>query len=107
MKTVTIALIVCTLTLSSIAQNSQSTKGQDLFGEPESLHTAGKPFKGIMYPSPVLQDLDGDGAPELIVGDLPGRMRVAKRAAEGGDTAWAALKPMKLADGSRIDLNNW
>lgn len=107
MKTIILTACICLVALSSFGQTRQAPDRESLFGKPEPLLTAGKPFKGIMYPSPVLQDLDGDGVAELIVGDLPGRMRFAKRDASGKDTDWAALQPMKLWNGDRIDLSNW
>ena len=75
-----------------------------LFDAPEALLTADSPFTGQMYPSPVLRDIDGDGMAELVVGDLPGRMRFATR--KGNDLQWSKLQPMKSGD-KPLRLNNW
>lgn len=73
-------------------------------GSPEELLTDNNPFTRQSYPSPVLYDLDGDGQSELIVGDLPGRMRYSQKGQT--DLAWSKMKPMK-ADGEPLRLNNW
>ena len=75
-----------------------------LFDAPEALLTADSPFTGQMYPSPVLRDIDGDGKAELVVGDLPGRMRFASRVDKG--LSWSKLEPMKSGD-EPLRLNNW
>ena len=75
-----------------------------LFDAPEALLTADSPFTGQMYPSPVLRDIDGDGKAELVVGDLPGRMRFATR--KGNGLQWSKLYPMKSGD-EPLRLNNW
>ncbi|QDV05370.1 hypothetical protein Poly30_08670 [Planctomycetes bacterium Poly30] len=60
----------------------------------------------VRYPSPRLLDVDGDGTREMVVGDLPGFVRVAKPA--GGDDllAWGELAPLKT-DGRELKFNNW
>lgn len=73
-------------------------------GSPEELLTDDSAFTRQSYPSPVLYDLDGDGQSELIVGDLPGRMRYCEKGET--DLAWSKMKPMK-ADGEPLRLNNW
>ena len=73
-------------------------------GSPEELLTDNNAFTRQSYPSPVLHDLDGDGQSELIVGDLPGRMRYCEKGET--DLAWSKMKPMK-ADGEPLRLNNW
>ena len=64
--------------------------------------------EGRYYPSPVLQDLDGDGVREVVVADLPGRPTWAK-VARGGDGAVAvsAEKPLLDRDGRPLDFSNW
>ena len=45
-------------------------------------------------------------AGEMIVGDLIGNLWFAKRAAEGGDTAWTELEHLE-ANGEPLRLHNW
>ena len=58
------------------------------------------------YPSPVLRDLDGDGAAELVVGDLIGNLLVFRRRPGDDPTAWSAAEPLKGADGA-LKFHNW
>lgn len=57
-----------------------------------------------LYPSPVLHDVDGDGQPDLVVGDLRGWLTVARRT---DATKFAAETPLHAADGARLDFGNW
>jgi len=56
-----------------------------------------------LYPSPVMQDLDGDGKPEMVLGDLIGNLTVSRR---DGET-WSAPTPLEKADGEPIRFHNW
>ena len=68
---------------------------------------AGDAFLGQkrLYPSPVFHDMNGDGLPDLVVGDLPGRLTVALRKA--GAFAFGPEEPVKAVDGKPIDFHNW
>ena len=59
--------------------------------------------EGRYYPSPVLHDVDGDGTPEILVGDLMGRVTVARR----GENAVGGETPLKGADGKPLKFHNW
>ncbi len=75
------------------------------FAGPVQLTTDGKPFTGILYPSPLVHDLDGDGRPEMMIGEIFGTITVARPTGkELGE--FGALEPMKAA-GKPIKLNNW
>jgi hypothetical protein len=80
----------------------------DLFQAPVQLMAGGAELaKGTLYPSPELQDLDGDDQPELLIGDLVGRITFARRAGSGPEVTWSTLEPLKTADGKDIKFDNW
>ena len=60
-----------------------------------------------LYPSPVWHDADGDGALDLVVGDLHGRLTVARRLPGGGMPEYAAEQPLPDARGEQVDFGNW
>lgn len=63
--------------------------------------------QGILYPSPKMQDLNGDGVPEMLIGDLRGQLLVAERQGSGDSVQWSELKPLETADGKPIKFDNW
>ena len=62
---------------------------------------------GRLFPSPVAHDLDGDGVPEIYLGDLPGRITVTRRATVDGSVTWGATRPLEGASGQPLDFSNW
>ena len=58
---------------------------------------------GRYYPSPVLHDMDGDGRPDLVIGDLMGKVTVARRTDDG----FAAEEPVLDRDGKPLKFHNW
>lgn len=76
------------------------------FSAPVQLTTGGQGHEGILYPTPVLQDLDGDSKPELVVGDLMGNLWVSHRVPSDSDLTWSARKAMK-SGAEPLKLNNW
>lgn len=58
------------------------------------------------FPSPVFQDVDGDGLQDLVVGDLIGRITYAKRL-PGKERRYAGEQPLLGADGKEIRFHNW
>ena len=62
--------------------------------------------QGRLYPSPVFHDLNGDGLPDLVVGDLLGKLTVALRK-PGKALAFEPEVPVKDVDGKPIDFHNW
>ena len=77
-----------------------------MFAAPEVVTVGGKSLKDKIYPTPVLQDLDGDGIRELVIGDLWGNLFFAKPMADANDVTWSALRKFQ-ADGKPLKLNNW
>jgi len=60
-----------------------------------------------LYPSPVFHDVDRDGLPDLVVGDLRGKITVALRMKGDGPVRYAAETKMLAADGKELDFQNW
>lgn len=94
------ALLWCGLAVATATAQSPSfappvriKAGQALLGQ------------GRLYPSPVVHDLDGDGVVDIVVGDLRGRLTVAR----GQDATLAFTKEDKVlgADGKDLDFANW
>ena len=74
------------------------------FAVPERIR-AGNAYlgEGRYFPSPVLYDLDGDKRPEILVGDLMGKVTVAKRR----DAKVDAEQPLLKRDGKPLKFYNW
>jgi hypothetical protein len=85
---------------------STSAFAQARFGPPEQVTAGGAAISEYLYPTPVLFDVDGDAARELVIGDLFGHLRVCERGANGNDVEWGAAEHMQ-ADGKPLKLNNW
>jgi len=58
---------------------------------------------GRYFPSPVLHDMNGDGRPDLVIGDLMGSVTVALRT----DAGFAAEQPVLDRDGRPLKFHNW
>ena len=105
MRTLPLLLSLPLLGLS--AANAQA-KVQRTFADPVRLK-AGDKFlgEGRLYPSPVFHDVDGDGRLDIVVGDLIGKITIARREAGTGPAAYAAETKMEDVDGKEIDFHNW
>ena|SRR5438552_4155355 len=70
---------------------------------------AGDKFLGEnrLFPSPVFHDMNGDGLPDIVVGDLPGRLTVALRLPGDGPPRYGAETKLKATDGKELDFHNW
>lgn len=70
---------------------------------------AGPKFLGERraYPSPTLHDVDGDGALDVVIGDLPGRITYALREKGDGVPRFGAERKLLGADGKQLDFHNW
>jgi hypothetical protein len=75
------------------------------FAPPQRLKVGDKFLgAGRYYPSPVWHDVDGDGKPEIVVGDLIGKVTVASGKA---GLSLAAETPMLKQDGKPLKFSNW
>jgi len=93
----------CALLLGSFA-SADETERTIRFAAPRRI-AAGEAIVGAgrLYPSPVLQDMNGDGALDIVVGDLVGNVTVALRT----DAGFAAEKPLLDRDGKPLRFHNW
>ena len=97
----------CAALLSSHAA-AQKAEDEVRFAAPKRIH-AGDAFlgEGRLYPSPALHDVDGDQRPDLVIGDLFGRVTVAHRAAGDAGPSFGAEKKLKAANGKPLKFHNW
>ena len=80
-----------------------------VFEPPVRLMSEGTPInqkERLMYPSPVLLDLNGDKQKVLVVGDLWGKLRVYKPIGKTGDLAWGKGENLQ-ANGKDLVVPNW
>ena len=99
----------CTLAaLLSATTTTTATAQGHTFAEPVRLQ-AGDKFlgEGRSYPSPVAHDFNGDGRPDLFVGDLWGKITYALRQKVDGDPRFADEQALKDAAGKDLDFGNW
>lgn len=83
-----------------------ATAGGD-FAAPELITAGDTTFEKIIYPTPVLQDIDLDGDRELVIGDLIGNLWSCDPLSAGEDAGWARMEAVTAANGKPIKLNNW
>lgn len=79
-----------------------------LFKAPVRLQ-AGDRFLGEnrLYPSPCVHDLDGDGLPDIVVGDLMGKVTVATRMSTEGVLTHEMEKAVQNREGQPLKFHNW
>jgi len=81
------------------------------FAQPELLRVDGQPMNAdgkMMYPSPVVFDIDGDGNDELVIGTIFGAVYACENSNKGpGDPQWQAPQSVNTDDGKPLKLNNW
>ena len=87
------------------AQGSDDTAR---FAAPKRIK-AGDEFLGAgrLYPSPVLHDVDGDKRPDVVVGDLFGRVTFACLEASRPAVVLGSEKPLKDRSGEQLNFHNW
>ncbi|MDA7978729.1 MAG: hypothetical protein MPJ50_08160 [Pirellulales bacterium] len=100
-----VCLIVALAITATIAVDVRADDAQ--FEQPVEITAGTKTFAYVSYPSPVLQDLNGDGKRELVIGDLWGRLQFAERASVNGKAEWEAVANMQTAEGKDIKFSNW
>lgn len=82
--------------------------GAPKFAAPRRVIADGS-FAGVTrrYPSPVIQDLNGDGLGDLVLGDLNGLVTVSLRLAGQGRPEFGPETPLTASDGGELKFNNW
>ena len=63
--------------------------------------------EGRLYPSPVLHDVDGDKIPDVVVGDLFGKVTFARRETSPPSGVLGAEQSMKDRSGEQLKFHNW
>jgi hypothetical protein len=94
---------------AAVALTASAEPPKPLFEPPVRLLSEGAPLnqrEQLLYPSPVLLDIDGDRQVELVVGDLWGKLRVYKPAGKRGDLAWGRGTVLQ-ANGKELVVPNW
>jgi hypothetical protein len=108
--TLDIRILAASLALSPIA-TMFAAGGDPLetkFAPPVQLNAGGKLLGGgRLYPSPVFHDINKDGIPDIVVGDLRGRITIALRSPGNDPLAFAAETELNAADGKVLDFHNW
>ena len=94
--------------LSGVLSASAAAQSADSFAPPVRLK-AGEKFMGAghLYPSPVFHDVNGDGALDVVVGDLRGILTVALRKPGAGPMAFGAETRLKDLGGEDLKFQNW
>ena len=81
------------------------------FDDPVLLKVGDTPMNAegeMMYPSPVMFDIDNDGADELVIGTIFGGIYASENSKqEKGEPVWEAPVAVNSADGEPLNLNNW
>lgn len=102
----TVALLCMLSATTGLAQGKGSQ-----FDAPQIIRVGDKPMNDdgqIMYPSPVLFDIDGDGKNELVLGSIFGDLFACENTNEGkGDPTWDKPVAVENVDNVPLKLNNW
>ena len=108
-KSSLLALAACAILVGSGALAGEVATDEiptgPTFAPPQRLKIGDK-FVGAgrYYPSPVWHDVNGDGTPEIVIGDLMGRVTVASGKPS---LALASETPMLKQDGKPLKFSNW
>lgn len=112
-----VGALACGALLTSFANAAPQAAAASKAAEQEPAATfaapvrvlAGSELMGVerLYPSPVLQDMNGDGRADIVLGDLWGAITVAPRLAAEGAPAWGPDAPLTARDGKNLKFSNW
>lgn len=99
---------ICIASLSCFAWSASVAAQAPQFAAPVRLEAGGRGLgEKRPYPSPVFHDVDRDGLLDLVVGDLPGKITVARRQRGEGPARYAAETKLLAKDGKELDFANW
>lgn len=98
-------MLLLTTLLAPVVLGAALQDDTPRFAAPVEFTSAGAAFEGLLYPSPVLVDTNGDGQRELIVGDLFGKLWHFTPT-DAGDTTFGERGQLE-ANGAPLELNNW
>jgi len=107
LQALTLATAGCAVLLHS--QGMAQDQGDPVFAAPKRIQ-AGETFlgEGRLYPSPVLHDVDGDKLPDIVVGDLFGKVTFAPRLAKSKKAVlFGAETQLKDRSGEQLKFHNW
>lgn len=101
-------LLAAAASANDLRDKLPKTKTAATFAAPVRLK-AGDAFMGDkrLYPSPVFHDVNGDKLPDVVIGDLWGKISVALRVAGNGPPTYAAETFLQGADGKGLNFANW
>lgn len=100
--------IVGILVAGSLSAQTPTTAEAPRFRDPVRLKAAEKLMgETRLYPSPVFHDENGDGRPDILIGDLIGKITVANMTTTNGAIAYGSEAPLKGADGKPLKFHNW
>lgn len=107
LQALTLAAAGCAVLLCSPV-TAQGPVDSAKFAQPRRIK-AGDAFlgEGRLYPSPVLHDVDGDGLPDIVIGDLFGRVTCAPRTPGQTIVTFGAEMKLKDRDGEQLKFHNW
>lgn len=93
---------------SLVAQSEASAARGVKFAAPKRLQAHGAFLgRGRLYPSPAVHDVDGDGVPDVVVGDLMGKVTVALGRRTDAGVVLSREKPVNRKDGKPLEFENW
>jgi hypothetical protein len=96
-------------TALTVAQPPAAQPPGALFEPPVRLMSEGVPInqkEKLMYPSPVLLELNGDKQKVLVIGDLWGKLRVYTPVGKRGELTWGKGKNLQV-NGKDLVVPNW
>ncbi len=109
LKALSVTSLTAVFVPSIAAQDLAVSTAGAQFEAPQRI-MAGEAFLGAkrMYPSPTFQDVNGDKQPDIVIGDLFGRLTFAARDASSEvGVSYGAEKSMKDRSGERLKFHNW
>lgn len=102
------SLVVVTFAGSLVFAQDSRPVGTARFAPPKRILAGREPMgQKRSYPSPVLEDMNGDGLSDIVIGDLPGYLTVSLRLAGEGPPRFSPEKRLSGADGKDLKFDNW